>query len=134
MTGDDLLDDAIDPLLADLRHAYGRRTATRAVRDEPWKQDERARFRRLLEAAGARSLLEIGAGHGASGRYVADAGFDVVCTDLYEPKRFFSLLSDDDIRAAVPADGFELLDSRSIEPPVVGELIGYQALVLRTVG
>lgn len=83
MTGDDLLDHAIDPLLADLRLAYGRRAASRAgMRDDPWKQDERARFLHILEAAGAHSLLEIGAGHGVSGRYFADAGLDVLCTDL----------------------------------------------------
>jgi hypothetical protein len=30
MTGDDLRDDALDPLLADLRPAYGRRASSRA--------------------------------------------------------------------------------------------------------
>jgi SAM-dependent methyltransferase len=67
----------------DLRRAYDAMADVRDVMDdEAWKQAERARFRDLLRAAGATSLLEIGAGHGVSGRFFADAGFEVVCVDL----------------------------------------------------
>jgi SAM-dependent methyltransferase len=67
----------------DLRRAYDAMAEVRdAMDDEAWKQAERARFRDLLRAAGATSLLEIGAGHGVSGRFFADAGFEVVCVDL----------------------------------------------------
>jgi SAM-dependent methyltransferase len=59
--------------------AVDRRAATPL---EPWKAPVRAAFLELLEREGRRSLLEIGAGTGLHGRFFADAGFDVVCTDL----------------------------------------------------
>jgi SAM-dependent methyltransferase len=49
---------------------------------EQWKLPERAAFLELLVGEGRHSLLEIGAGTGVHGRFFADAGFDVVCTDL----------------------------------------------------
>ena len=49
---------------------------------EPWKQAERTAYLDLLRREGRRSLLEIGAGTGVHGRFFADAGLDVVCTDL----------------------------------------------------
>jgi SAM-dependent methyltransferase len=49
---------------------------------EPWKIPERAGFLEILTREGRHSLLEIGAGTGVHGRFFADAGFDVVCTDL----------------------------------------------------
>jgi SAM-dependent methyltransferase len=49
---------------------------------EPWKLPERAAFLEILVREGRQSLLEIGAGTGVHGRFFADAGFDVVCTDL----------------------------------------------------
>jgi SAM-dependent methyltransferase len=50
--------------------------------DQPWKQSERERFSESLRAAGLNSVLEIGAGHGVSGRYLAGEGFDLTCIDL----------------------------------------------------
>src|SRR4051794_7598146 len=49
---------------------------------EPWKIPERAAFLEILVREGRTSLLEIGAGTGLHGRFFADAGLDVVCTDL----------------------------------------------------
>jgi SAM-dependent methyltransferase len=49
---------------------------------ESWKIPERAAFLEILTREGRRSLLEIGAGTGLHGRFFADAGLDVVCTDL----------------------------------------------------
>jgi SAM-dependent methyltransferase len=67
----------------DLREAYDRTASARdRMDDAAWKQPERKRFRLLLREIGAANLLEIGAGHGVSGRYFADQGLDVVCVDL----------------------------------------------------
>jgi SAM-dependent methyltransferase len=67
----------------DLREAYDRTASARDRTDDAaWKQPERKRFRDLLREIGAANLLEIGAGHGVSGRYFADQGLDVVCVDL----------------------------------------------------
>jgi len=49
---------------------------------QPWKQAECTAFLELLRHEDRRSLLEIGAGTGVHGRFFADAGLDVVCTDL----------------------------------------------------
>jgi SAM-dependent methyltransferase len=59
--------------------AVERRAATPL---ELWKVPERAAFLELLLREGRHSLLEIGAGTGLHGRFFADAGLDVVCTDL----------------------------------------------------
>lgn len=72
-----------DRVKRDLRRAYDAKASARdTMADQPWKQPERERVRDLLRAAGVIRLLEIGAGHGVSGRYFADEGFEVVCTDL----------------------------------------------------
>ncbi|MCD0442916.1 class I SAM-dependent methyltransferase [Glycomyces sp. A-F 0318] len=70
-------------LKRDLRRAYDAGADAReAMDDRPWKPAERARFAARLREAGASRLLEIGAGHGVSGRYFADEGFAVTCVDL----------------------------------------------------
>jgi SAM-dependent methyltransferase len=67
----------------DLQRAYDRRADVRdAMADQEWKQPERDRFRAALRRAGAASLLEIGAGHGVSGRFFAGEGLAVTCIDL----------------------------------------------------
>jgi 2-polyprenyl-3-methyl-5-hydroxy-6-metoxy-1,4-benzoquinol methylase len=48
----------------------------------PWKADERARFLSRLQAEGAATLLELGAGTGVHGRWFADQGLAVTATDL----------------------------------------------------
>ncbi|WP_460497374.1 class I SAM-dependent methyltransferase [Glycomyces tarimensis] len=66
-----------------LRRAYDAKAEDREKMDDaPWKRDERARFAAYLRGAGASTLLEIGAGHGVSGRYFADEGVAVTCVDL----------------------------------------------------
>lgn len=72
-----------EQVMADLRRTYDRAAERRDTMDDPpWKQAERVRFLRLLHESGATRLLEVGAGHGVSGRFFADQGLDVVCTDL----------------------------------------------------
>jgi SAM-dependent methyltransferase len=67
----------------DLRRSYDAEADARAGMDDtPWKASERRRFAGRLRESGASSLLEIGAGHGISGRYFADEGFKVTCVDL----------------------------------------------------
>jgi ubiquinone/menaquinone biosynthesis C-methylase UbiE len=67
----------------DLRLAYDRRADVHdAMDDAEWKQPERDRFADALRRAGAATLLEVGAGHGVSGRFFADDGFAVTCIDL----------------------------------------------------
>jgi SAM-dependent methyltransferase len=67
----------------ELRQAYDAEAEAReGMTDTPWKAEERARFATRLREADASSLLEIGAGHGISGRYFADEGFKVTCVDL----------------------------------------------------
>jgi SAM-dependent methyltransferase len=66
-----------------LRQAYDAEADARAgMDDRPWKAQERGRFAARLREAGAARLLEIGAGHGISGRFFADEGFAVTCVDL----------------------------------------------------
>lgn len=70
-------------LKQDLRRSYDADADAREGMDDPeWKALERGRFAARLREAGASRLLEIGAGHGVSGRYFADEGFKVTCTDL----------------------------------------------------
>jgi SAM-dependent methyltransferase len=72
-----------EALKQDLRQAYDAQADYReSLEDTPWKAAERAGFAGHLRKAGATRLLEIGAGHGVSGRYFADEGFAVTCTDL----------------------------------------------------
>jgi len=49
--------------------------------DASWKQHERVRFLERMHAEAHTTLLEIGAGTGVHGRWFADAGIEVVCTD-----------------------------------------------------
>ena len=66
-----------------LQHIYDGVVERRAASPlELWKIPERAAFLEILVREGRHSLLEIGAGTGVHGRFFADAGFDVVCTDL----------------------------------------------------
>jgi SAM-dependent methyltransferase len=70
-------------VLEDLRLAYDRAADERdAKADDLWKQEERRQFLTLLQADGAKSLIEIGAGHGVSGLFFQQQGLDVTCTDL----------------------------------------------------
>jgi SAM-dependent methyltransferase len=72
-----------EALKHDLRRAYDAKAEMRErMEDASWKREERARFAGRLREAGASTLLEIGAGHGVSGRYFADEGFTVTCVDL----------------------------------------------------
>lgn len=66
-----------------LRMAYDARAAQRdAMDDASWKQRERDRFLAAVTDRGSKRLLEIGAGHGVSGRFYANHGLDVTCIDL----------------------------------------------------
>jgi len=66
-----------------LRRSYDRAVERRASSPlEPWKVAPRSAFLELLRREERRSLLEIGAGTGVHGRFFADAGIEVVCTDL----------------------------------------------------
>jgi SAM-dependent methyltransferase len=70
-------------VLDNLRSAYDAQVAAREqMLLAPWKVPLRARFLERLRAEGRRSLVELGAGPGTHGRFFADAGIDVVCTDL----------------------------------------------------
>lgn len=72
-----------DDVLAGLRAAYDAKVDERASSTvEPWKEAERQRFLRRLRDEGRTTLVELGAGTGVHGRWFADAGLDVVCTDL----------------------------------------------------
>ncbi|WP_246039852.1 class I SAM-dependent methyltransferase [Glycomyces buryatensis] len=72
-----------ESLKHDLKLAYDADTDARAgMEDAEWKRAERARFLTHLLESGATGLLEIGAGHGVSGRYFADEGLEVTCVDL----------------------------------------------------
>lgn len=66
-----------------LRRAYAARVAERqgAVK-QPWKLAARAAFLERLQAAGARTLFEIGAGPGDDALYFQERGLDVLATDL----------------------------------------------------
>lgn len=66
-----------------LRRAYDGKAGERdTMEDPPWKRSQRERFRSALRRREAGSLLEIGAGHGVSGRFFADEGLDVTCVDM----------------------------------------------------
>jgi SAM-dependent methyltransferase len=69
---------------AGLLQSYGPDGAAR--RDQkvkpPWKLAERDAFLDRLRQAGCRTLLDAGAGTGQDSQFFADAGLDVVATDL----------------------------------------------------
>jgi SAM-dependent methyltransferase len=68
---------------AALRAAYDRGAGERERTEQaPWKLAERQRFLGALRAAGARTLLEVGAGTGKDAGYFREQGLDVTCTDL----------------------------------------------------
>ncbi len=74
--------ETYESVLARLRRAYDAKVDVRERHPvEAWKHDERRAFLARIEATGAARLLEIGAGTGHHGRFFADAGLDVVCTD-----------------------------------------------------
>jgi SAM-dependent methyltransferase len=51
---------------------------------QPWKLAEREAFLQALVTAGARTLLELGAGTGQNAAFFAAQGLDVLATDLTE--------------------------------------------------
>ena len=74
--------ETYESVLTRLRQAYDANVEVRERHPvDGWKHDERLAFLARLEAAGARRLLEIGAGTGHHGKFFADAGLEVVCTD-----------------------------------------------------
>ncbi len=76
------MSDSYDEVLPRLRTAYDAMVEVRRRQiDVPWKQAEREAFRDRLPAEGRLRLLEIGAGTGVHGRWFADHGVDVLCTD-----------------------------------------------------
>ncbi|MBB5785698.1 class I SAM-dependent methyltransferase [Jiangella mangrovi] len=72
-----------DDVADDLRAAYAGGVEYReAMAKTDWKLAERAAFLDRLRAAGARTLVEIGAGTGQDALYFQSNGLDVVATDL----------------------------------------------------
>jgi len=72
-----------DGLRDRLRSSYAGRVEQRAADAYPaWKRSERDRFLMHLRRAGARRLLEVGAGTGRDAAFFRDRGIDVVCVDL----------------------------------------------------
>lgn len=70
-------------VIAELRTAYDASVPEREARQVPgWQVAERDRFARVLAAAGARSLLDVGAGIGADARAFAERGLRVRAVDL----------------------------------------------------
>jgi len=66
-----------------LRLAYDNSAGRRdSAKIEIWKAAERDYFLSMLQQEGAKTLLEIGAGPGHTGRYFQDNGLDVICIDL----------------------------------------------------
>jgi SAM-dependent methyltransferase len=74
---------AYEDVTAALREAYDRSAGDRdRAPVASWKDEERRRFLDALRAAGARTLLEVGAGTGKDGLFFREHGLDVTCTDL----------------------------------------------------
>lgn len=72
-----------DDLLASLRTSYDGGAATRDSAEKGgWKLAERTAFLERLRAAGARRLLEVGAGTGQDSAYFLAAGLEVQATDV----------------------------------------------------
>jgi SAM-dependent methyltransferase len=72
-------DDVVD----DLRAAYDRGAARReTLTPPPWRLAERRAFLDRVRDAGGRRLLELGAGPGHDSAYFAEAGLEVVATDV----------------------------------------------------
>jgi len=72
-----------DQVTKSLRQAYDAAATERERAEEsPWKLEERTRYLTRLEQEGRHRLLEVGAGTGVHGKWFADRGLTVVCTDL----------------------------------------------------
>jgi len=72
-----------DQVIEDLRRAYDASAVARDAGEiAPWKLAEREAFLARLRDAGARRLLEVGAGPGRHAAWFRDQGLDVICTDL----------------------------------------------------
>lgn len=72
-----------DAIRSSLKEAYRRRAHEREARAlEAWRLAERQRVLRALQAAGLRSLLELGAGPGKDAEFFQAQGLEVSCTDL----------------------------------------------------
>lgn len=72
-----------DDVLDDLRTAYDRSAERRdRTAKQAWKIDVRETFLGRLREAGARQLLEIGAGTGYDSAFFAESGLEVVAADL----------------------------------------------------
>ncbi|WP_203417123.1 class I SAM-dependent methyltransferase [Jiangella ureilytica] len=72
-----------DDVADDLRTAYAGGAEHRdAIAKTPWKLAERAAFLDRLRSAGARTLVEIGAGTGQDALFFQQSGLDVIATDL----------------------------------------------------
>jgi SAM-dependent methyltransferase len=70
-------------VLDDLRAAYDAQVETRDRAPlEAWKEALRRQFLARLQAEHRHTLVDLGAGPGIHGRFFADAGLDVLCTDL----------------------------------------------------
>lgn len=66
-----------------LRRAYDSSAATRdATPISGWKMAEVNNFLTYLQQEGKQALLEVGAGPGVYGRFFAEQGLSVTCTDL----------------------------------------------------
>ena len=75
--------DGYASVVAALRVAYDRGAGERERGEvAPWKLAERERYLDALRAAGARTLLEVGAGAGKDALFFRERGLDVTCTDL----------------------------------------------------
>ncbi|PZF85795.1 class I SAM-dependent methyltransferase [Jiangella anatolica] len=77
------MDPRFHDLADDRRAAYARGAAVRdSMPKTAWKLAEREAFRDRLLAAGAQTLIEIGAGTGQDALFFRDSGLAVVATDL----------------------------------------------------
>jgi SAM-dependent methyltransferase len=84
----------------DLRTAYDRKAAERDGMDyQEWKRAERDDFLARLGQAGARSLLDLGAGPGRDALYFQQQGLDVTAVDL--SPAMVALCRDKGLRAEV---------------------------------
>ncbi len=71
------------PLRAALREFYDKSSQNReASETADWKIHERAGFLSLLQRAGKRTLLEVGAGVGRDSKFFQDQGLRTTCIDL----------------------------------------------------
>lgn len=70
-------------ILRELQSAYDRAAPEREAKEKArWKELQRDRFRKAMDAEGFQLLLELGAGTGADAEFFQTQGFRVVCGDL----------------------------------------------------